>query len=188
MTDQIQLAAELGAAASEMKSASAMVGGMKSTIEALQKQVADLEQGQTKGAEDMGKLCSAIDKLDRKARIAGAGGGSKAFAPEAFKQFADYLATGAPMETKAVSEQSDAAGRAALPLHINDFVQDQLTEINPMRRLAYTVQTDSPNFRHLINVKGATSRWGEEIDVRQDTDTPQLAKVEPRLFEHYAYA
>lgn len=188
MTDDIQLAAELGAAANEMKSAATLVAGMKTQIEALTERFGTLEQAQTKGAEDVDKLANYMTDLEKKANIAGNSGRNKSFAPESFKQFAAYISSGTPMETKTISEQIEAAGRAALPLHINEFVQDQLTEINPMRRLSYVAQAESSNFRHLVNVKGATSRWGREVDTRLATDTPQLEKVEPVAFEHFAYA
>lgn len=187
MNTEMNMAAELGAAANEMKQAASLVSGMKTQIEALTQRCETLEQGHTKGAENVDKLAAAMSGIEKKAG-AWAAPRNKGVEPEAFKAMAAYLSSGTPMETKTISEQTDSDGRAALPLEINNYVQDVLTEINPMRRLAYVVQTSSPQFRHLVNVKGATSRWGEEIDTRLQTETPELAKVEPKMFEHYAYA
>lgn len=192
MSDQAEIERELKEATTDIRAAADDMKDLKPRVEGLEKRVDALESKQAEKAESEGKMWESVEKMERKMAKMGAGAvdplrGSEAKAQ--MKEFTDFIAHGTPMlSRKDVSEQTGSEGRHALPLIINNTVQDQLTEINPMRRLAMTVPTDSPWFRHLVNIKGATSAWGKEVDVRAATETPQLEAIEPTMFEHYAYA
>ncbi|SFC77743.1 phage major capsid protein [Tropicimonas isoalkanivorans] len=189
MTTETEYAAELGAAVTEMKQAAGVVTELKTTVEGLSERLAGIEQKTDKGATDVENLGKGLDLIQKKTERLGGQPTAHSAPREEFKQFAAFVSKGTPMETKGINEQLPGnEGRHALPLEIGSWVQDQLVEINPLRSLAQRVTVSSPQFRHLVNIKGATSAWGEEIDTRNQTETPELAKIEPTMFEHYAYA
>lgn len=194
MTDQAEIEREFQEATDEIREAAKDMKNLRPRVEKLEERVSALE-GRTKAqAEDGKKMWGELDGVEKLRRQMAKIGGDplrpgSAQAKAEVKEFSDFIAHGTPMlSQKAVSEQTGAEGRHALPLAINSFVQDQLVEINPLRRLATVVQTDSPWFRHLVNVKGATSAWGKEVDVRAATETPKIEAIEPTMFEHLAYA
>lgn len=191
MSNEMEFAVEIGAATAEIKQAAGVITGMKTQVDGLNTRFQALEEKTAAAEKDQLKMCDAIDDLEKLMRTGMKTTRGHSFSGEGFKAFAGYVAKGEGMTfpgMKGISEQTDMDGRAALPLEISNFVQDQLLEINPMRRLANVVSVDSPNFRHLVNVKGVTSRWGKEIDTRDQTETPQIEKIEPLMLEHYAYA
>ena len=82
MNTEMNMAAELGAAATEMKQAAALVSGMKTQIEALTQRCETLEQGQTKGAENVDKLSAAMSGIEKKCKCSN----RQRRKPSAFKQ------------------------------------------------------------------------------------------------------
>lgn len=183
-----ELEVELNSATTEMMAAAQTVKKMDARIGVVETRLTTVEDriaGQGVEIESNEKEIEAMLKKMPMGKFQQAGRRSNPFG---FKEFADFVASGEPMQTKLISEQTGNEGRHALPLDISEFVQDQLTEINPIRKLANVLTTDTTQFRHLVNVKGATSAWGEEVDTRDTTATPQIEKIEPLMVEHYAYA
>lgn len=183
------LTADLASAVAETKTAAKTVTETKANVDAMSARVAAIEEKSTMDAETLNRLGEIIDGHDKRlSRIGGPGVRTSSLTSPEAKAFCNFVATGAKMEMKDIQEAVGADGGVAVPLDISGVIQNQLLEVNPLRRLAYNVTASSPNFRHLINIRGATSQWGGEIDTRLDTDTPQFAQVEPELAEHYALA
>jgi HK97 family phage major capsid protein len=79
----------------------------------------------------------------------------------------------------------DADGGFAVPEELDRDILDRLTNVSPMRQIANVV-TVGRGYKKLVNKGGTTSGWVGEEDARPETNTPQLAALEPFWGEIYA--
>jgi len=86
-----------------------------------------------------------------------------------------------------VTGTTDAAGGFAVPELLDNVVAKRLLELNPLRKYANVVTVGSSDYKHLVDVGGATSGWVGETDTRNATDTPTLEEVAPTFGMLYAY-
>jgi len=104
----------------------------------------------------------------------------------------DYMRTGNLQGLQSLSPRadmqsdSDPDGGYTVPKEIDRVIQNQMIEINPMRRLANVVRTSTSDYHKIINRRGATSGWSGERENREETDTPTLGDIKPPMGELYA--
>jgi len=80
----------------------------------------------------------------------------------------------------------DAAGGYAVPEIIATDIMANLIDISPVRQVARVVTAGSPDYKQLVDVRGATTGWVGEKGTRSETDTPALAEVAPTFGTLYA--
>jgi len=146
---------------------------------------------------EIDRLGAEVDNLN--GRLAAGqigGGGGEAFSSAETKRakaaLVDFMRTGRPDALQALTPQnamstdSDPDGGYTVPKEIDNVIQSQLLEINPMRRLATIARSGTSEYHKLINRRGATSGWVGERETRSETDTPALADIVPPGGELYA--
>lgn len=99
---------------------------------------------------------------------------------------AEFMRRGMPMNANTTGT-ADASGGYSVPLEFDQMIFDRLLAANPVRQVARIVRTSSPNFRSLVGIRGTGSGWVGETDARNETDSPQMDKVEPTTGTLYAY-
>jgi HK97 family phage major capsid protein len=80
----------------------------------------------------------------------------------------------------------DAAGGYAVPEELSRQIERNLIELSPVRSIARVVTASSPDYKQLVDVRGATTGWVGEKGSRAETDTPSLAEVAPTFGTLYA--
>lgn len=103
------------------------------------------------------------------------------------KQLRTFCETGEGLQRKDVDTATGANGGFALPRQISDAIQDQLINVSPIRQIARVIQVQSPDYRHLVGRRGATTAWNAELATRNATNTPLLAEVAPTFGELWAF-
>ncbi|MEM7671082.1 MAG: phage major capsid protein, partial [Pseudomonadota bacterium] len=104
---------------------------------------------------------------------------------DAKAQFTKAIAGQIEMRDMSIGVNAD--GGHTVPLQIDSMILDQLVDISPVRQVAEVVQTETSNYKKLINARGTTSAWVGETDTRSATSTPQFEAVEPPGGELMAY-
>ena len=90
------------------------------------------------------------------------------------------------MFKNSTSVGTDANGGFAVPDQLSKVLYDLAGQINTMRGICRVIKVSTPNFKELVNLKGAASGWVGETDARSETGTPQLAQLTPFMGEQYA--
>jgi HK97 family phage major capsid protein len=80
----------------------------------------------------------------------------------------------------------DSAGGYAIPEIIATDILANLIDISPVRQVARVVTAGSPDYKQLVDVRGATTGWVGEKGTRSETDTPALEEVAPTFGTLYA--
>ena len=93
----------------------------------------------------------------------------------------------AELEQKVVSIGSDPGGGFAVPEEISREIERLELKLSPVRRLVKVVQVSTGDYKHLLNLRGATSGWVGETGTRSETVTPLLREIAPTFGELYAY-
>lgn len=88
---------------------------------------------------------------------------------------------------KTITTTADSAGGYAVPEELDREIAQRVLDISPVRQVARVIQIGSPDYRKLVNRKGAGYGWVGEGDARTQTDTPILGEVKPTLGTIYAY-
>jgi len=91
------------------------------------------------------------------------------------------------IEAKAVTTGTPADGGYAVPEELAREIERQELLFSPVRQLVRVVQVGTPEYRQLVNVRGATAGWVGESDSRTETATPVLRERRPTHGELYAY-
>jgi len=91
------------------------------------------------------------------------------------------------LRTKAVNIGTASDGGFAVPEEIARDIERLELKLSPVRRLVRVVRVGSGDYKHLVNVRGATSGWVGESDSRTETTTPSLREVSPTFGELYSY-
>lgn len=99
-----------------------------------------------------------------------------------------YLRKGqdAGLETKRLSAGIGSEGGLAVPIEIDQRIEELLTQISPIRALADVVKVGSANYRKLVSVGAMGSGWVSEVAARPETATPSFAEIVPAMGEIYA--
>ena len=80
--------------------------------------------------------------------------------------------------TEAITS-TPAAGGYALPVIVERAILRLGLDISPMRQLATVRTVGSPSYTELVDTGGAAFEWLGEGDTRNQTDTPDLAEIQP---------
>lgn len=80
-------------------------------------------------------------------------------------------------EGKSMNSLSGADGGYLVPESIRTSLEELVTKQSPVRQVANTISTSTPQTRLPVNLRGATGGWVAENDVRTVTATPSLAEV-----------
>ena len=136
----------------------------------------------------MGEMKARLEDLEIKANRPRGGIGGRSENSEVKTAFVNAMLTGQGIEAKAMSGTEGPKGGFAVPTEITNIVMNQLRDISPVRSVAEVVQTDSPDYRKLIGLRGAASGWTGETGTRAETETQDLGYVSPSFGEIYAYA
>jgi HK97 family phage major capsid protein len=91
------------------------------------------------------------------------------------------------LRKKNVNVTTAADGGFAVPEEIASQIERLELKFSPVRRLVRVMQTGSGDFKHLVNIRGATAGWVGESDTRSETVTPSLREVTPTHGELYAF-
>lgn len=90
------------------------------------------------------------------------------------------------LQGKSMSTGSDPDGGYAVPEYLDQEVETLESEASAIVRLARTVNTTGPTYKKVVNLRGTTSGWVGETDVRPETGTPKLSIIEISVGELYA--
>lgn len=90
------------------------------------------------------------------------------------------------IETKRFSISTASEGGLAVPLEIDQQIEQQLRTLSPIRQIATVVKVGSANYRKLVAVGGFASGWVSETGARPETATPTFVEVAPPMGELYA--
>jgi HK97 family phage major capsid protein len=84
-------------------------------------------------------------------------------------------------ETRAAQTvtSTGSAGGFALPEIIERAIARLSVDISPIRQIATVRTVGSPDYKELFDVNGAAFEWLGEAATRNQTNTPNLAEVEP---------
>lgn len=94
------------------------------------------------------------------------------------------------VEKKAVTGISDSGGASAghaVPEEISREIDRVVQLTSPVRQAVKVVRAGSPDFKELLDIRGATTGWVGETDSRSATNTPQLLQRAPTFGTLYAY-
>jgi HK97 family phage major capsid protein len=151
--------------------------------------------------QEMRSMRDELDKLAKRAARPGGDGseGGRLITPEQ-KEHADAFVTFLrnrqdmsarqaliEIEKKAVATTTDAGGGYAVPETIAAQIQRELSEVSPLRNIVGVVQAGTPDYKELVDVRGAAYGWRGETGAVNETNTPQLAEVAPTFGMLYAY-
>jgi HK97 family phage major capsid protein len=79
----------------------------------------------------------------------------------------------------AVVTGTGAAGGFALPLQIEQQIASIGLDISPIRQIATVRTVGTPDYKELFDLNGSGFEWIGETDVRNQTNTSNLAEVSP---------
>ncbi len=91
------------------------------------------------------------------------------------------------LSKKDVTIASTAGGGYAVPEEIGKQIGLLEQKYSPVRRLVKVVQTNSNDYKELIDINNASAGWVGESSSRTATNTPQLRERAPTHGELYAY-
>jgi HK97 family phage major capsid protein len=91
------------------------------------------------------------------------------------------------LSKKDVTIASSAGGGYAVPEEIGTTIGLLERKYSPVRRLVKVVQTNSNDYKELIDINNASAGWVGESSSRTATNTPQLRERAPTHGELYAY-
>ena len=100
--------------------------------------------------------------------------------------FMSYVASGRPLETKALSTEAPARGGFLIPELIQDRILHHIELASPIRQVASTLSISSSAVDILLNKKKAEAGWIGETDERPTTEAPEIAKLKIAVHELYA--
>src|SRR5690606_8226232 len=131
--------------------------------------------------KELADVRAAVDGLGRQMaayQIGPADGepGSSPDARRAKAAFASFARLGDPKPmaalapNAAMTTDSNPDGGYTVPEKIGDTIIDQLVDMNPIRGLATVVQTDTSDFKQIVNRRGMSSGWVSERQGRPETD------------------
>lgn len=200
--DVKQAVGELGAAFAEFKAANdAVIAEIKAKGSADPLLTEKLTRIETT-LEDVNGVKERLERLeiksDRDEHMSGAREGETAEQVkhrEAFEQYVrnptDPEAKGAlAIAQKAVTGVTDSGGTAggyAVPEVIARDIAKRVTDISPMRQISKVETAGTPDYKKLIDLRGAGYSWVGEGDSRSETSTPTLGEIAPTFGTIMAY-
>ncbi len=144
------------------------IAGLRTDVDGLKSQMADISRASARPALD---------------------GAKGMLASSASQDFVTkYLRRGdhAGVELKSFSGASGPEGGFAVPQEIDALIGRTLKDISPIRSIATVVQTGSAGYRKLVTNGGTPSGWVSETAGRPETDTPNFNEIAPPTGELYA--
>jgi len=90
------------------------------------------------------------------------------------------------LDQKALSTTVNTDGGYAVPVELDQQIDERLRDLSPIRAEANVVAIGSSKYKKLVNVGGITSGWISETGARLETATPTLQEITPPLGEIYA--
>lgn len=142
--------------------------------------------------DEVGKLQTAVDDLNRSiaASVLNGGGKEEPRDPEYTKQFDAYFKRGdisAKLEdVRAAATKTDGEGGYLAPVEWDRTLQGRLKQVSAIRRYASVQQISGAGFRKLFSDRNVGSGWVGETASRPATTTPALASLDFGLGEIYA--
>ncbi len=178
------------------------IDGLKSADVVQTEKVARMESelaASLKAKQDAELSHKAMEKrlfdIETKAgRPGGAGFNQSEQATEHKSAFLDYMRKGQnggameklfQLQEKAtdVRVATPASGGFALPKEIAAQILKQVLDISPIRSIARVVQVGSPDYHEIVDSNGFGTEWLGEVDVHNQTNTPNLNDVAPTFGE-----
>jgi len=89
-------------------------------------------------------------------------------------------------ESKALSTTTDPEGGFLVPEELSNKIIQTLKLTSPLRDLATVVSISTDALEMLVDKGEANVGWTQELGERQDTDTPELARLRIPVHEMYA--
>ncbi len=102
------------------------------------------------------------------------------------KAFCTFLRKGDTTELKGLSVGSDPDGGYTVTPVMSGRIVEKLFETSPMRQIAAIETIDSDTLEMLVDKDEAAAAWVGETQSRQETDSPEWAKVSIPIHEIYA--
>jgi HK97 family phage major capsid protein len=90
-------------------------------------------------------------------------------------------------QSKTVTLGSGAAGEYAVPEEIARDIERFERKLSPVRDLVKVMKSSTGDFKHLLDLGGATAGWVTETGSRTESSTPTLREIVPTGGEIYAY-
>lgn len=114
--------------------------------------------------------------------------------PEHKSAFLDYMRKGQnggamerlfQMQQKAtdVRVATPASGGFALPKEIAADITKMILDISPIRSIAKVVRVGTPDYHEIVDSNGFGTEWLGEVDVHNQTNTPNMNDVAPTFGE-----
>lgn len=88
-------------------------------------------------------------------------------------------ADGREVRATFVTTGTNTAGGYALPKEVERTIMRLGTELTPMRQIATVRQVGTPDYHELVDVGGAGFEWVGEGDTRNETNSPDMASINP---------
>lgn len=110
---------------------------------------------------------------------------------ETKQAFTSYLTKGDStelntLETKSLSAGSEANGGYFIPEEIGGHIRKRLSDYSVMRRISNILYISTQSLDLLVDKKDPGAGWVAETGNRDETDTPELAKIKIPVHEIYA--
>lgn len=166
---------------------------------------AETKEKLDKIVEDLGDLADAKERLEavelKLDRPRGPGRDGEDVSKEAVEHreaFIDFIRNPDSVEArnklaaaqKAVTGVTDSGGTAggyAVPEVISRNITRRVQDISPVRQVAMVETASTPDYKKLVDMRGAGYSWVGEGDTRSETGTPTLQEVAPTFGTIMAY-
>lgn len=137
--------------------------------------------------DDIANLQAAIDANTTKMaamEMAGAGGARQVADREYSDSFQAHMRRGDVQA--ALNKGAAEDGGYTSPVEWDRTITDKLLIVSPMRALCTVQKVGGAGYKKLVNLRGTTSGWVGETDLRTETNTPKLAEQGYSWGEIYA--
>ncbi len=162
----------------------------------------ELEEKTDRINDELGRLSSAIDEIQKKANRLGAPSEEderKSLNAEHKAAWLKWVRKGEEADLEAFASKVEtekkvyinvgtpAQGGYAVPIEQDRDIMRLVTELSPMRQVCRVISCSTQDYSKLVNLGGTASGWVGETSSRTATDTPTFAQLKPTFGELYAY-
>lgn len=182
-----------------------LVAGFRASLDSTNRTLAEQKELQSKFAERMNTIDSAIKNIEAEIAMNKAIDLSAAVANKNSnhsKLFCDFIRRGDENIKDALRNAekqmyqnsgeviigTDSQGGYAVPEELSRVVEKMGQQLNIARKIFRVISVSTPDYKELVDLGGAQTGWVGETDSRPQTNAPTLAEVSPVMTEIYANA
>lgn len=103
------------------------------------------------------------------------------------KDFENFIRNGSnKFFTKSLNCESDEKGKLLIPSEITEQIKNRMKYLSPMRSIAKIMHISRNNVDVIADYKGADAGWSGNSETRDETDAPEIKKIQIPVHEIYA--